>query len=115
MSKISIQNLKLSAVLELEKFMNFSHYYGLYNNAEKKLVAYKSGNASFEIAEMMHPEEELQEMYTTSVHRAINKLFVLDRAFFKREGAHIVAKLDNFEDYVEVLEAIQVFVASNGR
>lgn len=115
MSKLSKQNFKLSAVLETKKFMDFSHYYGNFSKAEKYYDSYKDGNRSFSTAEMENPEEELKNRYIESVHRAINKLFVLDRAFFKTEGVHIVAKLECFDDYVEVLHEIAAFAnASTG-
>ena len=113
--KIVTTNLKLSAVLFTQKFMDFSHYYGNFSKAEKYYDSYKDGNRDFNTAEMENPEEELQKRFKNSVHRAIDKLIVLDRAFFKSEKVHIIAKLECFDDYVEVLHEIAAFAnASTG-
>lgn len=108
---VAITNLKLSAVECTKEFMNFSHFFGLYKRAEKNLEDYKAGKLSFRFAEMGNAGKELQDAYEKSVTAAINKLFVLDRAFKKIEGVHIVAQLDDFETFVKALEEIENFLA----
>ncbi len=110
--KIAFTNLKLSALLETAKFMKFAHYYGIYKKAEKRYEDFKSGIVTFSTVELTNPEEELRQMYIDAVHRAINKLFVLDKAFYRTEKVHIVTRLENFNECLEALREVEEFASA---
>lgn len=103
---ISKANFKLSSISNTKEFMVFAHFYGICKNAQNKNEKYLSGIRNFDFAELSDPERQLQEQYEKTVKLAINKLFTLDRAYFKNSGEHICCRLENFSDFQEALREI---------
>lgn len=103
---VSKSKFKMAALECVSEFMTFAHFYGICEAARKRRDNFIGGHLTFETAEYKNPSAELEQRYTESVKRAANKLLVLDRKFHDKNGEHIVAYLDTFEDFEKALEEI---------
>lgn len=91
----------MSAITCTAEFMNFAHYFRIYKQAEKRRNDMNC-NAATDAA-----VKESQGKFEQAVSTAMNKLFRLDTMFFKETGEHVVVKLNNFGEYLEVLQNIE--------
>ena len=107
---VSKSNFRLAAVDCMNEFVTFAHYFGLYENAAKRKEAYENGIASFSVAEYTDPGKALQKKYESAVKAAIDKLFVLNLRYRRKNGENIICRLENFADYVKVLDEIEEFL-----
>lgn len=110
MALISRKNLILSAVTYKDEFKVFAHAFGKWNFAQERRESYRSGDMKFNFTEMENAEETLKIQHRNAVYSAINKLYALDRAYFKTERRHVVAKLENFDMMVQALEEVDAFL-----
>lgn len=102
---ISKAKYKLAAQENFELFVNFCHYYKISMNAMEKRDLY----LMFDKNQDPEKQIELQKNFENAVKLAIQKLFHLDAAFYKRYDEHFITRLETFGDYYKVLFKIREF------
>lgn len=110
MSKVATERLRLAAAFCTPEFMKFSGMYNIYRVRKEEYEGYMGGKVTFKSAELMNPEQELYDAYIGAAKVAISKLYNVDRAFMKKEGLHIVTRLESLNEVIEALEEIENWV-----
>lgn len=110
---VSKTNFRLAAVDCMTEFATFAHFFGLYEKAAERKEAYENGVATFSVVEFEDPKAVLQKRYEQAAKAAIDKLFVLNHKYHKKNGENIVCYLENFADYIKALDEIEAFLMAN--
>lgn len=110
MSKVATEKLRMAAMFCTVEFMKFSNAYNVYRSRVDDYSNYMNGTRTFKTAELTNPEQDLYQAYIDAAEIAINKLYTVDRAFMRKEGVHIVTKLESLNDVLAALEEITDWV-----
>lgn len=110
MSKINLKNFQLSAVVATAKFSEFAKQFQFYIDARNAYHDYENGKKTFATVELMDPLKELKEKCERKTQQAMNALYRLNTYYKLETDANIVGYIENLDEAMEVLDAIEAFI-----
>lgn len=108
---VSIRNFKAACIMYPKEAQIFIHFFMTWYKAKKRKASYLAGEKTFsfyaaEESASWGPDWPLYK-YRQATELAANKLFKLDKVFFKSEHLHFVKRLETFSDMETALEEIE--------